>query len=128
VDEPLRSKLQLRTGVRPLVLGAPNGYLERLGGDVDERTRQPGGHAFVQAFVRDARELEARWPDALTAGERDAVLWLCYPKQASKIETDLTRDRGWAVVDAGGYRPVRQVSVDETWSALRFRHRDEAQR
>lgn len=124
MDETLVAKLELRSGVRPLVLGAPGRYLERLGDDVDERIREPGGHPFVQAFVRDVRELEARWPDALAAGAPDAVLWLCYPKRSSKIDTDLTRDRGWAAMEADGYRGVRQISLDETWSALRFRHRD----
>ncbi len=124
MDDALVAKLQLRPGVRPLVLGAPGHYLERLGGEGDERVREPGGHQFVQAFVRDARELEARWPDTLAAGAPDAVLWLCYPKRSSKVDTDLTRDRGWAAVTADGYRGVRQISLDETWSALRFRHRD----
>jgi len=37
------------------------------------------------------------------------------------VKTDLTRDIGWEVVERAGLNPVTQVSVDDTWSALRFR-------
>ena len=37
------------------------------------------------------------------------------------MKTDITRDRGWEPVTAGGLRPVTQIAIDETWSALRWR-------
>jgi hypothetical protein len=45
--------------------------------------------------------------------------WIAYPK-AGKLGTDLSRDI-LAALTAEGIQPVRQVTVDETWSALRFR-------
>jgi hypothetical protein len=42
-------------------------------------------------------------------------------EQCSKVKTDLTRDVGWEIVSQAGLRPVTQVSVNEVWSALRFR-------
>ena len=58
---------------------------------------------------------------ALESITYDGVLWISYPKRSSKVKTDLSRDVGWDVVANAGLRPVTQVSVDETWSALRFR-------
>ena len=49
------------------------------------------------------------------------LLWFSYPKKSSKVETDITRDVGWDALGSTGLRPVTQVAIDDTWSALRFR-------
>ncbi len=55
----------------------------------------------------------------------DGILWFAYPKKSSKeYETNLSRDDGWQPLDDLGYEGVRQVAIDEDWSALRFRHVD----
>jgi hypothetical protein len=52
----------------------------------------------------------------------DAVCWFCYPKGTSKKYTcDFNRDTGWSILGEMGYEPVRAISIDEDWSALRFR-------
>jgi hypothetical protein len=37
------------------------------------------------------------------------------------VETDLSRDDFWELLTGAGLRPVTQISIDDTWSALRFR-------
>ncbi|TAE26028.1 MAG: hypothetical protein EAZ91_18465 [Cytophagales bacterium] len=45
-----------------------------------------------------------------------------YPKQSSKkYRCEFNRDTGWASVGAAGFEPVRQVAINDDWSALRFR-------
>ena len=52
----------------------------------------------------------------------DAILWFAYPKGTSKRYTcEFNRDTGWASLGTAGFEPVRQVAIDEDWSALRFR-------
>jgi hypothetical protein len=51
----------------------------------------------------------------------DGLLWVSYPKKSSKIATDISRDVAWEVMKEFGLQPVFQISIDETWSALRFR-------
>ena len=51
---------------------------------------------------------------------KPAVLWIAYPK-AGKLDTDLNRDVLWKLLDGNGIRPVRQIAIDDTWSAMRFR-------
>jgi hypothetical protein len=47
---------------------------------------------------------------------------MIYPKRSSKkYDTDISRDDGWQPLGDLGFEPVRQVAVDEDWSALRFR-------
>jgi hypothetical protein len=51
-----------------------------------------------------------------------ALLWLAYPKLSSKLyHSDVSRDRGWNPFTQKGWRPVRQIAIDEDWSSLRFR-------
>lgn len=55
----------------------------------------------------------------------DATLWLAYPKGTSKrYKCEFNRDTGWSALGALNMEPVRQVAIDEDWSALRFRKVD----
>jgi hypothetical protein len=123
-DSSLQRRLQLKPGQRALILNAPEGYVESLGPLPDGVTLvdgPPGKLDFVQLFVRDSVELATHAPAALAAIKPDGVLWIAYPKQSAKVKTDITRDRGWAAITAAGLRPVTQIAIDETWSALRWR-------
>jgi hypothetical protein len=52
----------------------------------------------------------------------DAVLWFCYPKGTSKkYKCDFNRDTGWETLGNYNLEGVRQVAIDDNWSALRFR-------
>ena len=51
----------------------------------------------------------------------DGLLWISYPKRSSKIDSDLSRDDMWELYIDESLRPVSQISIDETWSAVRFR-------
>lgn len=86
-----------------------------------------GVYSGVLLFVQSAAELEEMGPQALSLLEPGGLLWIAYPKIASGIKTDLTRDKGWQAMKQLGYEGVRQVAVDEVWSALRFRHQSERQ-
>jgi hypothetical protein len=54
------------------------------------------------------------------AARRDRLVWLAYPK-AGRLGTDLNRDTVAALLADDSVRPVRQIAIDDTWSALRFR-------
>jgi hypothetical protein len=49
------------------------------------------------------------------------ILWICYPKKSSEVKTDISRDVGWDVVHKAGWEGVTLISVDDIWSAMRFR-------
>ena len=58
--------------------------------------------------------------DAVAPG--DAIVWFAYPKGTSKRYTcAFNRDTGWKALGDAGFEPVRQVAIDEDWTALRFR-------
>ncbi|HXA01468.1 MAG TPA: hypothetical protein VNW99_05730 [Cytophagaceae bacterium] len=53
--------------------------------------------------------------------EPDSVLWFAYPKGTSKIKTDVNRDTVRVTGEEFGITTVTAVSINDTWSALRFR-------
>ena len=80
-----------------------------------------GTFDFVHLFVKNVAELESLGPTAINAVKHDGLLWISYPKRSSKVKTDITRDVGWDILAQAGLRAVTQVSIDDVWSALRFR-------
>jgi hypothetical protein len=120
VGVDLASKLQLRAGQRVAVLDAPADVAVELPADVT-RVDDPAQADAVIAFVLDSAALTGpAVEEALAAARADRLAWLAYPK-AGQLNTDLNRDRLRDALAGTGARPVRQVSVDPTWSALRFR-------
>lgn len=124
-NNPLAKKLQLKPGVKGLVINAPPGYLERLEPlpeGVELGTEQNGGQLdFVQLFVKDQAQLESSLSAAIGAVKPDALLWISYLKGGTKAGTDLNRDILWKLVEPTGLRPVTLVALDDAWSSMRFR-------
>ena len=122
-NTPLANKLRIQPGQRILILNPPSGYLDELDlpEDVELAEKPEGTFDFVHLFVKNTAELESLGPTAIKAVKYDGLLWISYPKRSSKVKIDLTRDVGWEIMAEAGLRPVTQVSVSNTWSALRFR-------
>jgi hypothetical protein len=84
--------------------------------------RLPAGVQFALAFAWQQTELDRLSKLLAAHSEGDALLWFAYPKGTSKRYTcDFNRDTGWQVIRNAGFDSVRQVAIDEDWSALRFR-------
>ena len=129
MDEALVKKLQLKPGMRVLVLNAPEGYLDRLTPLPEGATFVEQGPAdWVQVFLRNKAEVDALAPRGIEAVTREGVLWLCYPKGGAKAGTDINRDTGWEVMALTGWGPVTQAAIDEQWSALRWRPESDVKR
>ena len=120
---PLAQKLKLKSGLRAAVVGAPAGYLERLGppDGVTVATTLDGTFDWIQVFVRTSAELAAIVEPLIGAARADGLAWISYPKGSSKIQTDLTRDKGWEPLEGSDLMWLSLVSVDDTWSAFGLR-------
>ena len=53
--------------------------------------------------------------------EPDSLLWFAYAKGTSKIKTDINRDIIRVTGQEFNITTVSAISIDDTWSALRFR-------
>lgn len=119
MQDELLKKLRYKQG-RALVLQAPEGY--KLG--IEDNEKPNGAYDFVQLFVNNAAEVEEWAPKAIAHLNDEAVFWITYPKQSSKVKTDINRDILWKLMDEKtDYRLVSNVAVDDKWSALRLRHK-----
>jgi hypothetical protein len=84
--------------------------------------RKPTAIQFALAFVTQQSELNRLSRILADGSEGDALLWFAYPKGTSKrYSCEFNRDTGWQVIRKAGFDSVRQVAIDEDWSALRFR-------
>ena len=114
----LASKLQIKPGRSVAVVDAPSGVEITL--PAGSSAADPAAADAVIAFVRTAAELAARAGPAIDAGRQDRLAWVAYPK-AGRLGTDLNRDRLRDALLELGVQPVRQVAIDDVWSALRIR-------
>lgn len=125
----LPKKLQMKAGQRAVLINSPAGYLDKLAPLPEglELVASPEGQFdFVQVFVNDLAELQTLLPLAAQAVKYDALFWIAYPKGSAKTGTDLNRDRLWDAVSHHHLTGVALISLDEIWSAMRFRPTERA--
>jgi len=123
-DKSLAEKMKLKSGLKAAIVNAPAGYLQELGAprDVQISTRlDPGPFDWLQVFVESRAELKALAPRLMPALKPISTLWISFPKGTSKIQRDLTRDRGWRSLQSLNLKWITLISVDETWSAFSLR-------
>jgi hypothetical protein len=119
----LAQKLQIKSG-KLIVINAPKGYAEHLTKELPDltvATRAAGQAEAVLVFVNSLAEVEKL---TVKSGERvkpGGMLWIAYPKGTSKVKTDVNRDILWKAIEPMGWQPIRQIALDEIWSALRFK-------
>lgn len=120
----LASKLKMKAGQQAALVGAPAGYLQELSPlpeGVQLSDHLDGKYEWLQVFVKTEAELVAMLPRLLAALQPDSLLWLTFPKGSSKVQTDLTRDKGWDSLRQTDLKATNLVSVNATWSAFSFR-------
>ena len=116
-------KLLIKAGNRVAVVAVPGDYEEIVGELPEGITLSEDTTAtfdVVHGFFTSRETLDAKL-DALrhAAGDR-GILWISYPKRTSGIETDLSRETLRSFLAKKGLRAVSLISVDDTWSAMRF--------
>jgi len=119
-------KLNLKDLSEIVVLYAPASFEPEIaaleGVDVRRSVDEVERVQFSLAFVTRQEQIDQVAAQIAQKIDGDAVVWFAYPKGSSKRYTcDFNRDTGWDALGAAGFEPVRQVAIDEDWSALRFR-------
>ena len=128
MSKTLPEKFFIKEGYVIAILNAPQTFL------TEKFLPQPEGvttcelmnnqqYDVIITFVKTAAETERfllQVPQAIKPG---SFAWFCYPKGGSKakLSTDLNRDSLADLVIKSGLKPVHQMSIDDTWSGLRFR-------
>jgi Protein of unknown function (DUF3052) len=93
----------LGDGVQPQMLAAPRAGLE-----------------MAHIFVTERRELAAKLVRLRKLLAAEGMIWVSWPKKASKVETDITEDVVRAEALPFGLVDVKVCAVDEVWSGLKL--------
>ena len=120
-ESPLAKKMKLKPGLKAAVINAPENYLKELKHDSEISQSLSGKFDWIQIFSKTIAEVDALAPKAAKALNPKSILWISFPKGTSKIQTDLTRDKGWESLQKLDLKWVNLVSVNDTWSAFALR-------
>jgi hypothetical protein len=126
---PLPKKLGIKPGHRIRFVGAPPEFADALGelpapldvaeaGD-DEVTALD----LVVFFTTSADALRARFDHLASSLVPAGMLWIAWPKKASRVPTDLTEDVVRRVALERGMVDVKVCAIDATWSGLKLVYR-----
>ena len=125
---PLFKKLNLGDHRDVCVIDAPDSFEPELtaldGVEITRDMKSAKSISFAICFVKNLKSVEAA-AKSLKKAKGDPVIWFAYPKASSKkYSCEFNRDSGWASLGKAGFEGVRQVAIDEDWSAVRFRRVD----
>ncbi len=120
--QSMAQKLQLKTGQPVVLINPPQEMLPFLQSQLPQNPASTADTPTIDAaaiiFLRSRADVQENLPGMLASLTAETLLWLAYPKGGA---ADINRDSLWELVQPMNLRPVRQIALDATWSALRFR-------
>jgi hypothetical protein len=117
-------KLLMKSGQHWLLFNAPAHYLDSLAPLPEglQISHTPAGDFDgIQLFVQNTAQLIIALKQIQPVLRPDTVLWIAYPKKSSGLSTDLQMTSSWDEPARYGWHTVAAASIDQTWTALRFR-------
>lgn len=112
--------LERKLGVRPDQVVFLDGAPEAFELEAPTTRRLPRHLDLSLTFHTSATRLSRRLPELIERTSPAGMVWVCWPKKAAKVETDLDEN---VVRDIGlqaGVVDVKVCAIDEVWSGLKF--------
>ncbi len=122
--QSLATKLGIKPNFHLLLINAPETYraeLDPLPEGAQVHLDDDGQYDVVQLFAKTKSELAQHVEAAKSAVKPAGCLWISFPKGNSKIQTDLTRDVGWDVIESTGWHSLLLISINDIWSGWKYR-------
>ncbi|PPD57316.1 hypothetical protein [Dehalogenimonas etheniformans] len=120
MDEELVKKLLFKREYQAAILNAPPDYLDRIGIPVMDDISIKASLDFIQVFVTGKLEFLLQLPKILRALKPGGLLWIAYSANNSRMPADVNRYILWAEMAKFGMAGIAMISIDDTWSAMRF--------
>lgn len=120
---PLAKKLGIKAGGTVLAPDAPDGYrdwLAPLPDGVRFAAELSPATDVIHLFATSAAVLADALAQARAAMRADAMVWVSWPKKASKVPTDITEDTIRALALPLGLVDVKVCAVTDIWSGLKL--------
>lgn len=126
----IADKLRIKENYTLLTLHAPADFKKGLLGLPTGVKITDSGKEYNQLhwFVPNRAQLEKEMSKVMKLLKPGVTVWVYYPKTSSKIQTDLTRDKGWdcLLAESDKLTWINLISFNETWSVFGFRGKTEA--
>jgi hypothetical protein len=120
---PLAKKLSLKDGMRVWWDGVPETVRDEIAAEglvLDHLNKPEAPIDAAHIFVTERAELEAKLHQLLPLLDPAGMIWVSWPKKASKVPTDITEDVIRDVCLPMGLVDVKVCAVDATWSGLKL--------
>ncbi len=123
---PLARKLGIGEDDEVAVIGAPDGFTDRLaaqlGDEAEIRTEIEDAALFdvIVAFVTWQTELEDKLALLRSRMAPACGLWIAWPKRAARVPTDMTDNVIREIALPTGLVDNKVCAIDQTWSGLRL--------
>ena len=120
---PLAQKLSIKAHHRILLVNAPDGFtnlLDPLPPGVTLSNRLRGKVDGVHLFTTQRSTLATSLEGFMERVAPDGMIWISWPKRASKVPTDVTEDVVRAEALPLGLVDVKVCAVDAVWSGLKL--------
>ena len=117
---PLVKKLGIKDGFTVRFVHAPEHLQDLIGPLPTGVTESQVGCDFIHAFYTERSTFEADVSGFLDAINRDGMIWISWPKKASRVPTDMTEDVVRTVALPLGLVDVKVCAVDDVWSGLKL--------
>jgi hypothetical protein len=129
MSSTVAQKLKIKEGYILLTVNAPADFKKNIGPlpagvKISDNTRN---YNQVHWFVLNKKQMDKELHAVLKLLKQDVLCWIYYPKGASKMQTDLTRDKGWEeLLKHDQLHWISLISFDETWSTFACRLKSDA--
>ena len=120
---PLAKKLSLKDGMRVWRDGMPENVAEEIAAEGLQLQLLDAPEAPIDAahvFVTERADLEAKLKQLMPLLDPAGMIWVSWPKKASKVATDITEDTIRDICLPMGLVDVKVCAVDATWSGLKL--------
>ncbi|MEO7767167.1 MAG: hypothetical protein ABIS01_07065 [Ferruginibacter sp.] len=120
---PLAKKLGIKSGFKIRLVNQPGNYFSLfhdLPASITILTEKKSRKNLIHYFALQAKDLQRDIPFLKNEIEPDGMIWISWPKKASKVSTDITEDTIRKFALANGLVDIKVCAVDDTWSGLKL--------
>jgi hypothetical protein len=120
---PLAQKLGLKPGMRAWFQNVPDSIraeIDRNAPPIEQLELPEPPVQFAHIFVSSCAILDCELRMLLPLLDPAGMIWVSWPKKASKVPTDITEDVIRALALPLHLVDVKVCAVDETWSGLKL--------
>ncbi len=125
----IAQKLKVKEDFTLLTINAPADFKKDLG-ELPEGAKistSAKNYQQIHWFVTNKAQMEKELAKVISLLKDDVVCWIYYPKGTSKLQTDLTRDKGWeSLLKHDHLQWISLISFNDTWSSFGMRLKTEA--